>query len=42
MKKVFAILALLFSVLVISYDAKAQSNEKAAVEKLIFSYRDIL
>ena len=42
MKKVFATLALIISVLIISYDAKAQSNEKAAIEKLIFSYRDAL
>jgi uncharacterized protein (TIGR02246 family) len=42
MKKVFATLALITSVLIITHDAKAQSNEKAAIEKLIFSYRDAL
>jgi uncharacterized protein (TIGR02246 family) len=42
MKEVFATLALITSVLIISHDAKAQSTEKAVVEKLIFSYRDAL
>jgi uncharacterized protein (TIGR02246 family) len=42
MKKVFGTLALITSALIINHDAKAQSNEKAAVEKVIFSYRDAL
>ena len=42
MKKVLLISALLASVFFISITASAQNDQKAAVEKLIFSYRDAL
>ena len=42
MKKVSLISALLASVFFISIMASAQNDQKAAVEKLIFSYRDAL
>lgn len=42
MKKVFASLTLIAALVFIGAEAKAQSNEKAAIEKLIFTYQDAL
>lgn len=42
MKKVFASLTLIAALVFIGAEVKAQSNEKAAIEKLIFTYQDAL
>jgi uncharacterized protein (TIGR02246 family) len=42
MKKVFVSLTLIAAFVFIGTEVKAQSNEKAAIEKLIFTYQDAL
>lgn len=42
MKKVFASITLIAALVFIGSVAKAQSTEKAAIEKLIFTYQDAL
>jgi uncharacterized protein (TIGR02246 family) len=42
MKKLFIAFALFTATVFITTEARSQSNEKASIEKLIFSYRDAL